>query len=311
VTDKPSRRTLALLLAAALAAGGVLWFVARKPTATAPSPPPRAGSDLAGFFATFAAGLRESDPYRPPTDAERATAVTGLRTLFDGADRIDAARAALEPLGFAVSTGTDTATGRRYAMAVSERGSDRAWGAYVIDLSAPARLVIQVPHPNFDLGTEEIGVALFRRAPGSVLLVAGAHRKAADGAGDVAHRDDSLFHAASADLAERDLPQVQLHGFHDRSLPGKDVVVSAGAGDPGPEVKRAASALADRGLDVCRAWRDDCGKLSGTRNVQGRAAADRGTVFLHVEISRRVRDDEKRWSRLVRALAAAFPRDAG
>ncbi|MEV6898927.1 hypothetical protein [Amycolatopsis sp. NPDC051372] len=49
---------------------------------------------------------------------------------------------------------------------------------YVIDRSAPPSLVVEVPHPGFDLRTELFGVDLFRQVPGAVLLVAGAHRKA-------------------------------------------------------------------------------------------------------------------------------------
>jgi hypothetical protein len=290
-------------------AGGLVWLGAVvRPDSKRTNPPVGASGDLSKFLKTYAGGLRQDAPYRPPTDEEQRAATAGLQALFQGKDRIRAARTALKPLGFTVTTGTDSSTHRRYAMAVSERDTERAWGAYLVDLSTPTRLVVEVPHPNFDLGTEQTGLALFRKVPGSVLLVAGAHRRAHESAADVAHREDSLFHAVATELANRDLPQVQLHGFHDLSLPGQDVVLSAGAGEPGRQARRAATEL-EESFSVCRAWTDDCGKLGGTRNVQGQMAARLDTVFLHVEISRRVRDDESMQAALVRGLAAAFARD--
>jgi hypothetical protein len=114
-----------------------------------------------------------------------------------------------------------------------------------------------------------------------------------------------MFHAVAEDVADRGLPQVQLHGFHDDNLPDADVVVSPGAGDAGATVRRIAERIDDAGFRVCRSWRKDCGRLEGTTNEQGRDAAGRGTPFVHVEISRSIRDDRDDWSKLVRAMARA------
>ena len=259
--------------------------------------------DLSDQVREFAAGLKPDATYRAPTSAQRRDSVAGLRRLFDG-EGAPAAREALRPLGFSVTTGTDPATGRKYAVVLSER----AWGMYVMDLSAPVRLVVEVPHPNFDLRTELIGLALFRRVPGAVLMVSGTHRRAAGNEGDVAHRVESLFHAVAEDLAKRDVPQVQLHGFHDQRLPDTDVVVSPGAADASAAVRRVAGQLEDVDLAICRAWTEDCANLEGTRNQQGRTAAAHRSLFLHLEISRTVREDESRWPRLVAALVAGLPK---
>jgi hypothetical protein len=198
-------------------------------------------------------------------------------------------------------------TGRPYGL-LTDPGDERAWGWYLVDRSAPVRLAVEVPHPNSDLRTEELGLALYRAVPGSTLLVAGTHRRVEDDAGDVAHRTDSMFHAVAAEYADQGLPQVQLHGFHDDNLPDTDVVLSPGAGDDGDLVRRIADRLGDADFRVCRSWREDCGRLEGKTNEQGRDAAERGTPFVHVEISRSVRDDPAAWSRLVRALAGAVQR---
>lgn len=285
------RPVLWLTLGVVLVVGAVLVVVTDEP-----APPHGAAAqatDLGAQVRHFAAGLHADDPYRPPSPARRRDLLAALRALAAGKPA--------KADGFTMRTGVDEETGRRFALAVQPPG-ERAWGWYLIDRSAPPRLVIEVPHPNSDLHTEEIGMALFQAVPGSVLLVAGTHRRAAGGAGDVAHRTDSMFQAVAVDLAARGLPQIQLHGFHDDNLPDVDVVVSPGAGDPGSLVRRVADELDHR---VCRAWRDDCGDLEGKTNVQGRDAAQRGTPFVHVEISRSVRDDREARSALVRALARA------
>lgn len=276
----------------------VLWFtigavlvagtflVVAKPSA--PGDDATRTTDLGEEVRQFAAGLDDDAPYRPPELAERRQLLSALRALEAGEPK--------DVLGFTMRTGVDGKTGRRFGLAVNPPG-ERAWGWYLVDLSAPVRLVIEVPHPNSDLRTEELGLALYQAVPGSILLVAGTHRRAAD----VAHSTDSMFHAVASDLAGRGLPQVQLHGFHDDSLPDTDVVVSPGAGDAGEAVRRVADGL-DEDFRVCRSWRQDCGQLAGTTNEQGRDAARQGTPFVHVEISRTVRDDRDTWPELVRAM---------
>ena len=287
--------TLGALLVAAT------FLVVTNPGDDRPAPRSDAtpATDLGAEIREFAVGLDDDDPYRPPSAAQRRQLLSGLRALAAG----EPPRAATD-LGFTVRTGVDRETGRRFGLAV-DPGDERAWGWYLIDLSAPVRLVIEVAHPNSDLRTEELGLALYQAVPGSVLAVAGTHRRAADEAGDVAHRSDSMFHAVAGDLAGRGLPQIQLHGFHDDNLPDTDVVVSPGAGDAGDTVRRVAERIDDAGFRVCRSWRQDCGRLEGTTNEQGRDAARRGTPFVHLEISRTIRDDRAAWSRLVRATARA------
>lgn len=241
-------------------------------------------------------------PYRTPTAEERLAAARGLTAvLIEGR----AASADLVELGFSVEDGFDESTGRPYTLAVNEPGTERAWGLYVVDKSAPPSVVVEVPHPNSDLRTEIAGLDYFHHVPGAVLLVAGAHRRARGRAADVAHQADSLFHAVAAELGGRGLPQVQLHGFGDRSMPGVDVVLSSGATLAGAPARRAAKELAAAGFVVCHAWQDPCKGLEGVTNAQGIAAARGGTMFLHVEMSRTLREDAARRASAMAALAAA------
>jgi hypothetical protein len=168
------------------------------------------------------------------------------------------------------------------------------------------RRVIEVPHPNFDLDTEQVGVQLYRALPGSAVLIAGAHRRAAGGLADVAHNANSLFNLVAEALARKGLPQVQLHGYEDGSLPGTGVVVSAGATEHTALHERIADRIAANGTVVCRAWRESCGNLEGTTNVQGQDADSIGAVFAHVESDSEIRSDPTLRARLVAALAGAL-----
>lgn len=262
------------------------------------TPPTGSAAELAERVTGFAASLREDAPYRPPTPQQRqafAGAFTGLGATPSGADDD------LRSLGVAVQRSTDGRTGRPYAVATTEAGAGRGWGLYVVDLSRPVRLAVQVPHPANDLRTAEIGLELFRRVPGATLSVAGTHRRAAAGAGDAAHRTDSVFHAVAERHSRDHVPQVQLHGFDDDSLPSADLVLSPGAAREDPSITEVADELEER-LRVCRAWVRDCGDLEGRRNRQGVVAAEHGAFFAHVELNRTTRDSPDDWQPVVHSL---------
>jgi hypothetical protein len=230
----------------------------------------------------FTAAQSARQPYRVPTPAELRTAESGFAAFLDHRSHD------LGELGFSVEGDT---------LAVQEPGTERAWGLYAIDRSAPPSLVVEVPHASSDLRTDRIGLALFRQVPGAVLAIGGAHRRRED----PAHETRSIFHVVTTLLARRGLPQVQLHGFGDTTLTSADVVLSAGAAEAGDAARRAADRFAAVGFRVCRAWDEPCRGLAGTTNVQSQAVE--GTAFLHVELSRTVR--ETRRADVVRALVDA------
>jgi hypothetical protein len=282
-------RRLLPLAALVLAIGLVVVVVVlrtpdRRVLPAAADQPPTLSGRITAFLATQYA----EQPYRDPTDAERAAAV-GNR---------------FAELGFRSVEGVDEVTGRRYALHTSPP-DERAWGAVLVDLSQPTRVAVEVPHPRTDIGTEWIGLDLFRAVPGSVLLIAGANRRAAGDQADVAHNENSLYQALSVDLARRGVPQLQLHGFADLNLPDHDIAVSTGAEKPNPLAIRIADGLAESGFDECRAWAQKCGRLEGTTNVQAKAAAASAAPFVHIELSNRIRMDDGKRADLVDALAAA------
>jgi hypothetical protein len=261
--------------------------------------------DLVERASQFAAALQSDAPYRPPTVREGETALSGLIPLLTGEKDTQSEMKTLTSLGFTLTSGIDSTSGRRFTMAATQPGAERGWGLFIGDYGAQTRQVIEVPHPNFDLNTEILGVQLYRALPGSAVLIAGAHRRAANGTADVAHNANSLFNLVATELARKGLPQIQLHGFEDSSLPGADVVVSGGATPHTRLHEQMADHVEAGGMAVCRAWQQSCGNLEGTTNVQGQAADSMGTVFAHIESDGSIRMDAQRRDRLVAALAAA------
>ncbi|MGW6785525.1 hypothetical protein [Streptomyces sp. NPDC054987] len=292
--------------------------------------------DLLSRVTRFAGQFGVTGGYRPPTQAEKSIVVEGVSDLFDG--NVDEARRRLAEVDYRLDTFTDTVGGRRFAEVSDAAGrpgsANRGWGRVYVDLDAPPRWSVQVPHPVADQGTERLGARVLRGAPGGVMVLAGAHRTAggaatasgtadmgdeesaedeADGGGeadggaegkpaDMAHRTDSVFHAVVAELTRRGLPGIQLHGFADDSVPGSDSVVSTGAGSRAVEdAERLADRLAARDVEVCRAWTAAC-RLAGRTNEQGRLAARQGTRFLHVELSRTARSGSRRLDTAAEAI---------
>ncbi|MFG2498138.1 hypothetical protein ACGFSB_07930 [Streptomyces sp. NPDC048441] len=263
------------------------------------------GPGLEQLITDYTSGFHEDSGYRRPTREDRRTMAAGIALLLD--HRRTEAKHRLADVDFTVSTVTEPGGGRRFAEVAdrSEGGAaPRGWGRVYIDLDSPVRWSVQVPHPVADRYTERLGAELMSRAPGGVLIIAGAHRKAGRGdEADVAHRRDSVFHAMCDELVRRGVPGVQLHGMDDSSAPEHDVVASTGRGrEAVAEGRGLADALRERGYDVCRAWARSC-PLAGRSNVQGRAAATRGVPFLHVEFGPRIREDRARSGEAAEALA--------
>ncbi len=204
------------------------------------------------------------------------------------------------------------------------------------------RLIVEAPHPRYDLFTERQGLELFKAVRARALIIATTHRCASslesgcDGStgicghgegpteSDMAHSLGSVFnglHRFFADAFPDDLV-VSLHGM------GKGgISISDGTTLPttdGAVVARFASALRvvfpDEHITTCNAYpgaKVDQ-RLCGTTNVQGRfvngilldACTDTATKsagrFLHVEQSLAVR---KSWERMADAFQEVLRTD--
>lgn len=263
------------------------------------------GTELTREVTRLVAGMRLRGPYRPP----HASELEAVDALAAGLARGDGAAAAEAGalLGLA-PTGID---GRLLLASVS--GAERAWLVIVLWDGVAPDAVVEVPHPNADLDTEHVGLAVARRRHGVLYLQAGAHRGAgasaaacerADFPADVAARDDTPFSRVAAASAERGLPQIQLHGFADR--PDVDVVLSPGASSHGALLAAIRERVAATGQRVGEGDDPRWSDLLGRRNAQGRAAARAGTAFVHLELSRSLRRDPDRRDAVADAIARAL-----
>ncbi len=176
-------------------------------------------------------------------------------------------------------------------------------GAILVDPEGNDVLV-EVAHPGSDLKTPEVGVAVFRETRARALLVAGAHRYAwKDARCDAARASGTPF-----DLAHRALLParcvIQPHGFHREDGDYPAIVLSAGASLPPP-----ALAAVRRGLEVAGfeggLWEgsDRYRSLAATKNRQGVSVRKAGGLFVHLEISRKLRENGDERRRLAAVLA--------
>lgn len=303
VSGRRNRRALMVAALLALCVTATVITLALQDTYRTPTDTPTV--DLEKHLHGYVRNFPVDRTYRIPGATERARVGEGVAAIVDG--HLDAARKPLAEAGYTVRTLRLAGSHRMVAQvaeATGEGAQPHGWGEVFIDLSRPVRWSAQVPHPVSDQHTELLGAELFSRAPGGVLVLAGATRDAGRGnTADMAHRQDSVFNAVCAELAARRIPGIQVHGFADDSSPDNDVVVSPGPGEAGPRVREAARLLASAGFTVCRAWDEDCGQLEGTTNVQAGTAKADGAPFLHIENSRTLRNSRTARTRLAAALA--------
>jgi hypothetical protein len=241
---------------------------------------------LAEWLVGHVRALSPTAPYRPPTTGERTRAVTALAAVLAGQDP-DLTGLPLQLLH---------GPGRSFTLLTDTPPPNAGWGA--IALRGSPTLLIEVPHPGSDRFTARLGLELFHAIPDAALLVAGAHRNAAGTTADVAHHANSLFHAFAQALATT---EIQLHGFAATSAADTDVVLSPGAGEPTALHHELAQTLACHGFRL-----RPHEHLAGRTNVQGAAAAARGTPFLHLELAPHVRRHHR--DRVVEAIADTWQR---
>jgi hypothetical protein len=233
----------------------------------------------------------------------------------------------------------DQTTNRTYLVLLERATNFRALGTYVFNVNFGRNLILEVPHPLFDVNTLEEGAQIFQQTNARGLFISGSHRcanaeqspcsgttTACDGVSrpfrvsDAAHFTGNYFQAAhQAVLNPNPKPiVVSLHGNAVTSLP--DIVLSNGT-----DVKDGFSSLVNRlrrqlknrnaSVGSCNYVGDRKYSLCGTTNVQGRfsngvgnacavAALGSSGLFLHIEQHLNIRNDP---AVLIEALNAVIP----
>jgi hypothetical protein len=187
----------------------------------------------------------------------------------------------------------------------------RGAGALVLRTGPNVRnLLVEAPHTFFEAGTLPLALSVFENLRARALLINTVHRSAGTepppedeherrtlarsrlGTADLAHTEHSFYltaHAQLVRLFDR-AATVQLHGFRDETLPGVGCVVSpAGSlADARRVVEALRPVLGDKPPAL---YPSDVKRLGGTLNAQARNSVGQRAAFLHLELSRSLRDD--------------------
>lgn len=239
--------------------------------------------------------------YRIPDEAAQARAAELFAQLFAD-DAPQASTSAWAELGFRLSR--EQWRGETVWLLRPETCSGQ--GIYMFRPHVRSRVVLQMPHQFKDLDTGRIGLALSYRAA--------AWNSLPRDKADLAHREDSFFHAFSRAFAAQ-MPHgrlVQLHGF----AAGKRataaarrarIILSAGQRRATPAVTALAACLR-RFFPAVRVYPDEVTELGGTSNAQGallRASGHDGFVHLEMnrDLRRRLRDDSAQRQYLAQCLS--------
>ncbi|WP_164009921.1 hypothetical protein [Pyxidicoccus trucidator] len=263
--------------------------------------------------------------FHPTTLEERAAFTKLLPALLKAAPERKTPPAGLEQVAASVGFRLEVWEGKQDTFWVLREKAERlrGAGAYVVRTGPATEDVVQVPHPWFDRGTEDIGVGLFACAPEGLrprlFMTATAHRyhgnpgetpEDPEHPADVAHNPDHLFQEVT-NLVARTLSMprvVQLHGFgtakaaagqqRDQSM---TAVVSSGTRQPTAWARRVSQRLVKVLGEGVRLYPEGAQVLGGTQNAQGRLLqAYECAHFLHLELSAQARKSLTSGERLAR-----------
>lgn len=293
--------------------------------------------------------LHDGGDYLPPDQASRIVWREIIAHILAG-EYGDAHIKALTA-SYQVVLFTDTESEDETVHVLLERMPGSAspyWGTIVFNTS-PSRshLVVQCPHPRYDLNTGFQGIRVYQTAGARAYFVSGTHRcnglehSLCDGTttvcgspsapyrcSDQAHVVDSTFQITTATMLadDSDLLVIQPHGFN-QGEDDPDLIISNGTRHAPTGIDyalriRQALQVIDPSLGAKVGHVDlSLTRLLGTTNAQGRlinaspdpcetpAIAASGR-FVHIEQARiGLRDTEQNWMKLAHAIAAAVPAD--
>jgi hypothetical protein len=224
-------------------------------------------------------------------------------------------------VGFSLdATGTPT---DRVWILKEQAKARRGAGAYVFRVGEATDDVIQAPHAYYDMGTGQLGAALFSCAPAGrrprVFATNSLHRYGArpdetladkEHPADVAHNAEHLFQHVTDLLAQRmpSLRVFQVHGFGKSEVEAVSAIVSAGSRNVSVGVRQTAVRLVPVLGKGVRLYPEEIQTLGGTRNAQARLLQSYPkAMFVHLELSadmRRMLRSQEQTQKLAAALLA-------
>ena len=310
------------------------------------------GQSIEGNIEVYLNEIIESLPgsngndYQVPTDAQLNSWGNLMNAIFDG--NIESANGFAALLNYQIIDFLDTTlTSNNRFYVIKEKSSQiHYWGIYVINTN-PLRssLVIQAPHPVYDLYTGNQAVFCFKRMLPKAVFISGTHRcnnseysecsgtttacgsNAPYRVSDNAHNANSIFQKSTELFFKKfnNTVFVQLHGF------------AQGSGDPDLIMSNGTRITPD--IDYLSMIRDaffqddpsltfklvnidlNWTKLTALENTQGRLinnssdpcyenASSCNGRFVHIEQERtKFRSDSTGWYKMYSALKTVFKID--
>jgi uncharacterized repeat protein (TIGR01451 family) len=187
-------------------------------------------------------------------------------------------------------------------------GFNRGWGSYIFDSKVRSSIIIEVPHPLFDMNTEEIGIKTYLETNGAVFLIAGAHRNAnKTGTADVAHFNHTIFEAVHEEVVDSTTCNIQIHGFSQINHYGyPNIVLSAGDGNKPYILRRMTRKMKNKGFSVEIYDGIKWGDLGATTNIQGSYTRGIGGTFINIELEQFIRTNQTEYERVIQAIRDTF-----
>ena len=308
---------------------------------TLPEPIPEASGDLLDEVAAIRSAMpgSGSEGFVKPTASELAAWRRMFRAMLAAEWTLADSLARVDFPGYHLWRYTDTGFGGAVHYILREEFPvTRGWGTWIVAESPLRPMAVEVPHPRYDFNTHIEGADIYRQAGARFFLMAGTHRCAnaelspCDGSGnscgdgaypvsDAAHFVETAFQATHEEIVDGypGVIGVSVHGHSSASC--EDVFLSNGRSGPSHAMLFAIRDSLLAGGDMAAAVSGDSTSsctLTGGTNVQGRytngsedpcgtpAATTTGT-FIHIEQTRRVREDPDLYIQVVDAFKAAIP----
>ncbi len=279
-----------------------------------------------------------SNRFRVPTPEERRDWDALIRLIAKG--RASRAAALLKDLGYPYKLVRfrERSNGRNY-LVLEESPRMYGWGIFVFDPTSTGPLVLEIPHPRSDSGTEMQGAEAFVETGARALVISGVHRQTNRRLSpctqvtensdyresDPAHNVNTMFHQTHETLVTLfpDTVAVQLHGMRERDV-CPNVFLSTGTASVTPNAERFLQCLKDRGVEAALYDGTVSCPLVASANVQGRFSNGNrsdpcGTLaetspapglFIHAEQEPGIREGPATWKPVIEALKCAFPASA-
>ncbi len=252
-----------------------------------------------------------SELYVPPTDADikqMQELVSEVMISASSNDTANLSESAIiaSKIGFEVTRLTNGKTGDIYYILREVEGQNKGWGIYIFRAgNESSDLVIEAPHPIFDLHTERIGILAFENSRAKAFLLAGAHRYSnADGSADVSHADQSMFEAVHEAVTTPSTTVINIHGFASTKEQGyPQIILSSGNGTATLPIKQLSSILETKNFTVGIADGGNLRELEAASDMQGKQTNSIGATFIHIELESSIRNYPSEYRKVVAAIS--------